>query len=162
MQITPPFDSSSFEAWQGIMENILNLFFVLSMKGYILLLVLGFMVYATTLGDSFAKTLVVLSVFFYFAGPLVVNMFANSAGLAIMSIDDATQIWVQTFGLTDAELLYVLLAIGDFVAAVVILVGAILYFNPSSSDLKSKGHSLIVRGLILLPVLAFVYLIPWA
>ncbi len=162
LQITPPFEGPGFEMWQDIMENLLNLFFVFSQKGYIFLLILGFMVYATTLSDSSAKTLVGFSVFFYFVGPLIVDLLANSAGLSIMTIDEAAIMWLHTFGLTDSELLYVVLAIGDFVAAVAILIGAILYFNPTSNDLKSKGHSLIVRGFILLPVLAFVYLIPWA
>ena len=31
----------------------------------------------------------------------------------------------------------------------------------TSSDLKTRGHSLIVRGLMFAPILAFMYFVPW-
>ncbi|MFX1367593.1 MAG: hypothetical protein ACFFAY_03240, partial [Promethearchaeota archaeon] len=64
-------------------------------------------------------------------------------------------------GMTDAEIVSLLVLLGDMLAATCVLVGAILYFTPSANDLKSRGQSLIVRAIMFAPILAFFHITPW-
>ncbi|MHA2423652.1 MAG: hypothetical protein ACXAEF_02625 [Candidatus Thorarchaeota archaeon] len=86
---------------------------------------------------------------------------AGAAGIGTLSFETAAATWYSLFGIYQAELVAILLIIGDFVAATCCIIGAILYFTPTSNDFKSRGHSLIVRALIFAPILAFLHLAPW-
>jgi len=119
------------------------------------------MIYVTGVSDGFSKTLVIAGIFLFAAGPYILNLFADMAGMGALNLENATMIWYSTFGLADSDLFGILITIGDIEAAVCILTGAILYFTPTSTDLNSRGHSLIVRGIIFLPILAFLHIAPW-
>ncbi|MFW9909096.1 MAG: hypothetical protein ACFFEF_11005 [Candidatus Thorarchaeota archaeon] len=156
-----PFEVTPLPEWLGVIETILNLLYAVSVNGYLLFILIGFMVYTTGLSDGFAKGLVVTGIGIYFVGPMFANFLASAAGLGMLSFDNATATWYGVFGLYESQLVALLIAIGDIVAAVCVLVGAILYFNPTSGDLKSRGHSLVVRALIFAPILAFLHIAPW-
>ena len=94
-------------------------------------------------------------------GPYVLDIFAGIIGTGPINLESATSAWLSLIGMTDADLVYLLVTIGDIIAAVCILSGAIMYFTPLSGDLKSRGQSLIVRALLFAPILAFFHVAPW-
>ncbi len=161
MLLQLPFEGTPIPAWSEAIEMLLNLLYVLTARGYLLLILLGFMIYITGVSDGLSKTLVIAGIFLFAAGPYILNLFADMAGMEALNLENATMIWYSTFGLADSDLFGILITIGDIEAAVCILTGAILYFTPTSTDLNSRGHSLIVRGIIFLPILAFLHIAPW-
>jgi hypothetical protein len=155
-----PFDITLPEEWFATLAQILNVLFALAIRGYLLLILAGFILYATGLSDSLSKGLVGLGIGLYFGGPLIVNVFASFSSIAPVTMESATHAWVQLFGMTDADIVYILVWVGEAIAGICCLAGAILYFTPSSNDFKSRGQSLIVRSLILAPILVFFHITP--
>ncbi len=139
------------------LRTLLSIAYAFALHGYLILVLLGFMVYATGLSDGTAKSLVLFGVFLFFAGPMTANFLAGFIGVDPITEADATAAFLSFFGMLEGEFLSLLVLFGDGVMAICIVVGAILYFNPTSNDLKSRGHSLMVRGVILAAVLSFVY-----
>ncbi len=156
-----PIDDTPFPFWSETISQILNIFLALTLRGYLLFVLLGFMVYLTGLSDGFAKTLVVLGIILYLVGPHVLHLVSGIAGIEAPTLTEATLAWAGFSDLTDSELIALLLSFGDTLAAIGMLSGAILYFVPSSSELNSKGRSLMVRALMLAPVLVFLHVSPW-
>lgn len=156
-----PFESMPLQSWFDAIEIVLNLLYSLAARGYLLLILLGFMIYITGLGDGLSKTLVIMGIAIFFVGSQIITMVTSSIGVGAISIESATAIWLDVFGLADSELFGMLRAFASIEVAICVLSGAIMYFTPSSSDLKSRGHSLIVRGLMFAPILAFLYFVPW-
>ncbi|MFQ5831462.1 MAG: hypothetical protein ACE5H4_02035 [Candidatus Thorarchaeota archaeon] len=156
-----PFDIPAFPPWMEAADLILNVFFALVIRGYLILVLVGFMIYVTGLSDGLAKTLVVFGVAMYIAGPYLLGILADLAGVTPPTLEDATGAWFGLFGMTDAELIDVLVTLGDIIVAVAILAGAIMYFTPLAGDLKTKGQSLVVRGLLLIPILSFFHIAAW-
>ena len=155
-----PFDVTLPEAWFAAMAQILNVMFALAIRGYLLLLLVGLILYTTGLSDGLSKVLVAFGIGLYFGGPLIVNLVASFSTIAPVTMESATFAWLQLFGMTDAEIVYVLVWVGEAVAGICCLAGAILYFTPSTKDFKSRGQSLIVRSLILAPILVFFHITP--
>jgi hypothetical protein len=143
-----PFEDSPIQSWFQTVELILNVLYALSVRGYLILVLVGFIIYASGVSDGLSKVLVAFGVVLYFVGPIILDLFA------------ATSAWLALFGLTDTALLAILVTTGGIVAAVCFLVGAILYFTPTSNDLKSRGYSLMVRASILVPILTFFHVTP--
>ena len=156
-----PFDSIPLSGWFDAIEIVLNLLYALAARGYLILILLGFMVYITGLSDGLSKTLVIMGIAMFFAGSQLIIMLTDSTGVGAISIESATATWLNVFGLADSELFAILRAFASAEVAICVLSGAILFFTPSSSDLKTRGHSLIVRGLMFAPILAFMYFVPW-
>ncbi len=152
---------SPFPDWSTMMGDILNVFMAITVRGYLVLILVGLMIYTTGLSDGLAKTLVVGGVIIYFIGPYVLDFAASIIGVNPPTIEQATLSWLGMFGMPDADIIAFIVAIGDIVIAVCVLAGAILYFTPSSHDLESRGRSLIVRGLIFAPMLLFFHIAPW-
>jgi hypothetical protein len=143
------------------MTLVFNLGYAMAIRGYLLLVLVGLMIYVTGLSDTLSKVLVVTGVILYLAGPVLINYVASLAGVETLSTESALLVWLNTFGMTDGELIDVLVTIGGFVDSTCALAGAIMYFTPSSGDLKSRGQSLVVRALLFAPVLVFFYVSPW-
>jgi len=156
-----PFDLQLPDAWFSTVYDILNVFFALAIRGYIIFVLIGMMVYATGLSDGLAKILVGFGVVLYFGGPFILNLFGQLSGVETITIESATTTWLSVVGMTDTELISLLVWLGDAVAAICILVGAILYFTPNANDLTGRGKSLMVRALMLAPVLAFAHVSIW-
>ena len=156
-----PFEFSLPTDWLNMMNNILRVLYALSIRGYLLLLLAGFVVYATGLSDTFAKLLVGMGVFIYILGPLATNLMGSFIGFETITMEAARSAWIDLFGMSDLEIETLLLWIGEVVAAVCCLAGAILYFTPTSGELASRGRSLIVRSLLLAPLLVFFHVTPW-
>jgi hypothetical protein len=155
-----PFDITLPEAWLAAMTQILNVLFAFAIRGYLLLLLVGLILYATGLSDGLSKVLVAFGIGLYFGGPLIVNLVASFSTIAPVTMESATSAWLQLFGMTDAEIMYIVVWIGEAVAGICCLAGAILYFTPSSKNFKSRGQSLIVRSLMLAPILVFFHITP--
>jgi hypothetical protein len=83
------------------------------------------------------------------------------AHVATPTIETATSGWLSIFGAFDSEMIAMIVFLGDILFSICLLSGVILYLTPSSSDLKLKGHSLMVRALMLAPVLVFFNVSPW-
>jgi hypothetical protein len=147
--------------WLDAFGQLLHVLYALSIRGYLLLLLGGFIVYATGLSDSLAKMLVGVAVFLYFLGPFATNVVGGFMGIETINMETAAAAWLNLFGMNDAEIVKLLLYIGNIVAATCCLVGAILYLTPTSKDLESRGRSLVVRALLLAPVLVFFQIAPW-
>ena len=147
--------------WPDLMSDILNAFLAFTIRGYLVLILVGLMIYATGLSDGLAKGLVIGGIIIYFIGPFILDFVSGIIGINPPTIEQATMSWLAIFGMPDAEIIAFIVTIGDLVIAVCVLTGAILYFTPSSPDLHSRGQSLIVRGLILAPMLLFFHLAPW-
>jgi hypothetical protein len=147
--------------WLATVHQILNVLYALSIRGYLFLLLAGFIVYATGLSDTLAKILVGAGIFIYFLGPLATNLMGSLIGLETISMESATAAWSDLIGLSANEIVSLLIWVGEIVAATCCLAGAILYFTPTSRDLESRGRSLIVRSLILAPLLVFFNVTPW-
>ncbi|MDF1537689.1 MAG: hypothetical protein P1Q69_02160 [Candidatus Thorarchaeota archaeon] len=156
-----PYDMGPLPEWLDAMEWVLNMVYAFAVNGFLILILLGFIIYTTGLSDSFSKLLVIGGVALYFVGPTLANFLANSAGLGLLSIESAQSTWYALFGIYETQMVALMVTIGDIVVAICILLGAILYFTPSSGDLKSRGYSLIVRALIFAPILAFLQVAPW-
>jgi hypothetical protein len=156
-----PFDLQLPEEWFSTVYDILNVFFALAIRGYLIFVLIGMMIYATGLSDGLAKYLVGLGVVVYFGGPFIVNLFGHFSGVAPITLESATTTWLRVVGMSDTELISLLVWLGDAVAAICSLAGAILYFTPNANDLTGKGKSLMVRALLLTPVLAFVHVAIW-
>ncbi|MBD3405838.1 MAG: hypothetical protein GF411_06890 [Candidatus Lokiarchaeota archaeon] len=152
LQYPPFFDS---------LEIALRVLFALAVRGYLILVIIGFMVYVTGLSDGFGKFLVITGIFLYIVGPFIANLFAQAAGFEMISMEVAKLEWLRVLGMSDSELFYILVVFGDIIAAICCLTGAILYFTPSSDDLKSRGQSLIVRSLMFAPILLYFHVTPW-
>ncbi|MGY5874698.1 MAG: hypothetical protein RTU30_03035 [Candidatus Thorarchaeota archaeon] len=153
--------TEGYSQWLDAMSDILNIFLALSIRGYLILILVGMMVYVTGVSDGTAKILVGAGVVLYFVGPFILDIIAGMAGVAQPTIEQATSSWLHLVGMTDADTIALIVTIGDILLAVCVLAGAILYFTPSSNDLMSRGRSLIVRGLMLAPVLVFFHVAPW-
>jgi hypothetical protein len=153
-----PFESTP---WLDMMSDVLNVFLAFAIRGYLVLILIGLMIYVTGLSDGLAKSLVIGGVILYFVGPLIFELAAGVIGIPPPNIQQATMTWLDMFGMTDAEIIAFIVAIGDIVLATCVLAGAILYFTPSSKNLASRGQSLMVRGLILAPILLFFHVAPW-
>ena len=125
------------------------------------MILVGLMIYATGLSDGLAKGLVIGGIIIYFIGPFILDFASGIIGISPPTVEQATMSWLSIFGMPDAEIIAFIVTIGDLVIAVCVLIGAILYFTPSSPDLHTRGQSLIVRGLILAPMLLFFHLAPW-
>ncbi len=159
MQQTP-FQFDFGTDYIAAIRSILNVLYALSINGFVIFILVGFMVFATGLSDGTAKGLVFAGVLLYFIGPMVTNALASLAGVGGLTIESATTTFYSIFGMYESQMIALLVMIGDGVMAICILVGAILYFNPTASDLKSRGHSLIVRGIMLAPILAYMHIVP--
>lgn len=155
-----PFEDSPIQSWFQTVEIILNVLYALSVRGYLILVLVGVIIYTSSVNDGLSKVLVGFGVALYFVGPIILDLFAGFAGVGPMTLETATSAWLALFGLTDAALLAILVTTGGIVAAVCFLVGAILYFTPTSNDLKSRGYSFMVRALILAPILTFFHVTP--
>nr|KXH77546.1 MAG: hypothetical protein AM324_00210 [Candidatus Thorarchaeota archaeon SMTZ1-83] len=156
-----PFEFPSFDSIIEMADLILNLALAFAIRGYLVFVLVGFMVYVTGLSDGLAKGLVVAGVALYIVGPPVLDYFVDIVGVDPLTFEGAKIAWLEYIGMTDAEFIHTLVTIGDVIVAVAILAGAILYFTPLAGDLKSKGQSLIVRAILLTPVLGFFHVTAW-
>ncbi len=156
-----PFDLQMPETWFVIVSDILNVFFALAIRGYLVFVLIGLMIFATGLSDGLSKGLVILGVVLYFIGPLIANLFGQFSGVEPITIESATTAWLRFVGMTDVELITVLVWLGDAIACICLPSGAILYFTPSANDLTSRGRSLMIRALMFAPVLAFFHVAAW-
>jgi len=154
-----PFDVPS--NWFAIIGDILNVAYVLTIRGYLIFVLIGLMIFATGFSDGLSKGLVAFGIILYFAGPWIVNLFAQFSGVEQITLESATIVWLRIVGMTDAELITVLVWLGDAIASICLLAGAVLYFTPSAKDLESRGKSLMVRALMFAPVLAFFHVTAW-
>jgi len=158
-QIPPDFGFPS--DFLGILSFLLNMFYALSIRGYLIFILIGFIIYTTTYGDGPGKFMVAVGFFLFFAGPLIANVFAHFTAVDLVTFESATHTWLSFFGMSDAELIYTIVWIGDAVGAICCLTGAILYFTKTANDLESKGKSLIIRSLILFAILSFFHVAPY-
>ncbi|MGV9169089.1 MAG: hypothetical protein ACOC38_04010 [Promethearchaeia archaeon] len=156
-----PFDFDPPTQWFEIMNRLLNLILALSTRGFLLFVLLGLMIFATGLSDALSKSLVCFGIGSYFTGPYVVDAIADFCNVTPATQHDAESVWYNTLGLTYLQLVSLLMIFVEIIAAIAILTGAILYFTPSSPDLKSKGHSLLIRGFMIASILAFIHAVPW-
>ena len=156
-----PFDLQMPENWFVIIGDILNVVYVLAIRGYLIFVLIGLMIFATGFSDGLAKGLVSFGIILYFGGPFIVNLFAQFSGVEPITLEGATIAWLRIVGMTDAELITVLIWLGDAIASLCLLAGAVLYFTPSAKDLESRGKSLMVRALMFAPILAFFHVAAW-
>lgn len=147
--------------WFPTTTQVLNVLYALSIRGYLILVLVGLMIYVTGLSDGVAKTLVIFGIATYFLGPIIVNVFADFSAVEPVTPQSATLAWLDMFGMSDADMIFLIVWIGEIVVAICCLTGAIFYFTPTANDLTSRGKSLIVRALILAPVLAFFHVAPY-
>ena len=156
-----PFGLELPDFWLPTMEQILTVLYAVAIRGYLIFLLIGFIVYTTTYVDGFGKFMVGAGVFLYFVGPIVVNIFAQVATLEPITFETATMAWTNLVGMPDADMIYMIVWIGDLVGAICLLTGAILYFTKAAGDLENKGKSLIIRSLILFAILSYFYIAPF-
>ncbi|TFF68152.1 hypothetical protein EU520_00785 [Candidatus Thorarchaeota archaeon] len=156
-----PLPNEQLQSWLDTIGFIFNVLYALSIRGYFILILVGLMVFVSSLSDSLAKILVAIGVALYFVGPYLINLLAGFAGLGDITLETATQAWLALFGMNDAEMISLLLFFAEILVAVGILGGAILYFTPSSKELRSRGQSLIVRSLMLAPIIVFFHVSLW-
>ncbi|MFW9845066.1 MAG: hypothetical protein ACFFEV_10855 [Candidatus Thorarchaeota archaeon] len=156
-----PFGFELPEFWLPTMENILTVLYAVAIRGYLIFLLIGFIIYATTYADGLGKFMVAAGVFLFFVGPLIINGLAQLATLETISLESATLAWTNLVGMPDAEIIYPMVWIGDLVAAICLLTGAILYFTKTAGDMEIKGKSLIIRSLILFAILSYFHIAPF-
>jgi len=143
------------------MEKILSGLYGFAVRGYLLFVLLGFIIFMTGLNDGLAKALIASGIVLYIGGPYFISICARLANIENPTLETATSTWVSVFGMFDSEMVAVIVFLGDILFAICLLSGAILYLTPSSNDLRAKGHSLTVRALMLAPVLVFFNVSPW-
>jgi hypothetical protein len=155
-----PFDFQPPAIWLPTAEQVLTVFYGVAIRGYLILLLIGFIVYTTTYVDGLGKFMVAAAFFFYFGGPIVVNLIADVATVGPITFEAATQAWTNLIGMPDADFIFTVVWIGDLVGAICLLSGAILYFTKTANDLEAKGKSLIIRSFILFAVLSYFHVAP--
>lgn len=156
-----PFDLQMPENWFGMLGDVLNVLFALAIRGYLILILIGLMIFTTGLSDGLSKILVGLGIALYFGGPFIVNLVGQLNGIEPVTLESATAAWVRIVGMTDAELITILVWLGDAIASICLLAGAILYFTPAANDFTSRGKSMMVRALMIAPVLVFFHVSAW-
>jgi len=156
-----PFDLQMPENWFNIVRDILNVLFALAIRGYLIIILIGLMIFTTGLSDGFSKILVGLGIALYFVGPFIINLVGQFNGIEPVTLESATVAWLRIVGMTDLELITILVWLGDAIACICLLAGAILYFTPSANDFTSRGKSMMVRALMLAPVLVFFHVAAW-
>jgi len=156
----PAFDGP-FTSWSDFISFVLNIMLALSIRGYLIFVLIGLIIYMTGLSDGLSKTLVIAGIALYLISPIILGVLVDAARVTPITLESATCAWLNLVGIADTELIAILVFLGDALMALCILIGAILYFTPASNNLKKRGQSLIVRALILAPVLAFFHLSPW-
>ena len=156
-----PIGSELPDFWLPTLNNILTVLYALAIRGYLIFILVGFIVYTTTYADGVGKFMVGAGVFLYFAGPIIVNGLAQLATLELISMEAATLAWTNLVGMPDADIIFTIVWIGDLAGAICLLTGAILYFTKAAGDLETKGKSLIIRSLILFAVLSYFHLAPF-
>ena len=156
----PGFDGP-FASWSDFISFVLNIMLALSIRGYLIFVLIGLMIYMTGLGDGLSKALVIAGIALYLISPFIVGILVDVAGVTPITVESATYAWLDLVGIADTELIAIIVFLGDMLMALCILIGAILYFTPTSNDLRKRGQSLMVRALILAPVLVFFHLSPW-
>jgi hypothetical protein len=161
MMAQSPFEFAPPEYWLSTVTFILNALYAIAIRGYLIFILIGFIIYTTTYVDGLAKLLVGVGFSLYFGGPILVNVFAQLAAVELVTFESATSVWINSFGMSDADLIYTIVLIGNAVAAICCLTGAILYFTKAANDLESQGKSLIIRSLILFAILSFFYVAPY-
>jgi len=159
VQIPPDFAYPS--DYLGILSFLLNIFYALAIRGYLIFILIGFIIYATTYSDGFGKFMVAVGFFLFFAGPLIANVFAYFTATELVTFESATQTWLSFFGMSDADFIYTIVWIGDAVGAICCLTGAILYLTKTANDMESKGKSLLIRSLILFAILSYFHVAPY-
>lgn len=152
------FDTLPFDAWLRSISIVLNIIYALTIKGYLILILLGFMIFMTGLNDTLAKILITLGGIIYFVGPFVIAVMANNYGVLPPTAESAIFTWNSIFHMSESDFIATLILLGDMLMCIGILAGAILYFVPSSNELRNRGQSLIVRSLMMAPVLAFFHI----
>ncbi len=156
-----PFEFGVPDFWLPTLEQILTVLYAVAIRGYLIFLLIGFIVYTTTYVDGLGKFMVGAGVFLFFGGPILINSLAQLATLEHVSLETATLAWTNLVGMPDADIIYTMLWIGDLVGAICLLTGAILYFTKAAGDLETKGKSLIIRSLILLAILSYFHIAPF-
>lgn len=156
-----PFDLQMPESWFAIIGDILNVAYVLAIRGFLIFVLIGLMIFATGFSDGLSKGLVAFGIILYFGGPFIVNLFGQFSGVEPITLESASTVWLRVVGMTDAELIAVLVWLGDAIASMCLLAGAVLYFTPSAKDMESRGKSLMVRALMFAPILAFFHVAAW-
>lgn len=159
--VQSPFDFVPPVQWLALLTQILNVLYALSIRAYLILVLVGFIIYATGLWDGLGKTLVAFGIATYFLGPIIINALADLSMVETITPQSATLAWLDMFGMSDADMIYFIVWTGDIVAAICCLTGAILYFTSTANDLTARGKSLIVRALMLAPVLVFFHVAPF-
>ncbi|MHA2235166.1 MAG: hypothetical protein ACXABH_07555 [Candidatus Thorarchaeota archaeon] len=156
-----PFDLQMPENWFAIIGDLLDVLYTLAIRGFMIFVLIGLMIFATGISDGLSKGLVAFGIILYFVGPYVVNLFGHFNGFEPITIESATSAWLRVIGMTDVELISVLVWFGDAIVSLCLLTGAVLYFTPSAKDLEARGRSLIVRALMFAPILAFFHIVSW-
>ena len=118
MMAQSPIDFTGFDFWFSTLTLILNVFYALSIRGYLIFLLIGFIIYTTTYADGFGKFFVGLALFLFFAGPLVINVFAQLAAVEEVTFQSATTTWLGFFGMSDADMIFTIMWFGDAVGAI--------------------------------------------
>ncbi|RLI62572.1 MAG: hypothetical protein DRO93_00955 [Candidatus Thorarchaeota archaeon] len=152
----PEFDTGSINALLNGLALVLQVGYILFSRWYFVLIVFGFMVYATTLNDSLAKTLVVFGVFSYILSPFLAEVMDTSVGIEAFLHE--TSFGAAVLAVSDIEVMSVLLAAAEAVGAICVLSGAVMYLTKPSRELEVRGRSLVVRALVLFVCLSFLSL----
>ncbi len=147
--------------WTDFIERVLSGMYGLAVRGYLLFILVGLILFMTGLNDGLSKALIVFGVIIYIGGPYLVSFFAGMARVEPPTIESATAAWLGLFGGAGSDMIAMMVFLGDILFSICLLTGVILYLTPSSNDLKAKGHSLMVRALMLAPALVFFNVSPW-
>ncbi len=148
-----------FENWLHTMSGILNVAYAFSIRGYIMLIIIGMTLYVTGLNDLFSKFLVVGGTVISIIGPPLVLYIGSIARVEGITAENADMAWAFFLSFSDMEILRIIFILCSLVVSLCMLVGSILYFTPSSPELKTRGHSLIVRTFICVAVFLFLHMI---
>jgi hypothetical protein len=152
---------SSLPVWTDFIERALNALYGLAVRGYLLFILVGLIVFMTGLSDGLSKGLIVIGAIIYIAGPYLVSFFAGIAHVEAPTFETAIAAWPAFFGGTGSDMLTMMVFLANILFSICLLSGVVLYFTPTSHDLNTKGHSLIVRAAMMAPVLIFFNISPW-
>ncbi len=139
--------------------NILVVAYVLCVRFYYVFLVIGLVVYASTLSDSAAKGSIIIGIVFYVLGNILGTIVdVENIALLLANVDF---IPAQLLKLSDVETLPLVYAFGSAICAICVLVGAITYFTHLSPEMERTGKRLIVRSLIVLTIFVSLSAVIW-
>ena len=148
LQISSP---PSFDVLRTV-SGFLAVMYLVCVRFFYVFLIVGLVIYATTLSDSASKGSFVLGLIFYVLGQVLGATVVDVGNLYLL-LSNADYLSTQLLKLSNAEVLGFTYMLACSICTICILVGAIMHFTHVSRDMEQSGKKLMTRSILVLTIL---------